>query len=275
MQRLYDLSAFEWIANGLNSLPHPFDKTVGIPVSTCLPRGYPSYCKLFPAVYEDLLMPDHTIGLDEYRRSRANELRQAGYNSREANIMVDREDRELWEGLRKQPEPDTTRFQRVRMQALASRYGVPFHPSFSVESLRRAFKNRVWPRYLVGPHEGSLDHATCERLVMLLESFANESECFFYWWFLATEDWNGGDLLYQGQLREILGTFDWDTVRCSPTYWWPVDRSWCVCSHYDLTFTLIAGSNELIATLVNDAVLECVSVSEDSRVDSCADQANS
>lgn len=275
MQRLDDLSAFDWIANGRSPLPSAFDKAVGIPVSTCLPRGYPAYCKIFPAVYEDLLVTDHTIGLDEYRRRRADELRQAGYDSRDANITAGREGQALWEALRKEPEPDPTRFQRVRMQTIASRYGVPFHPSFSVESLRSAFNDRIWPRYLMGPGEGSLDYATCERLARLLEPFTDESGCFFYWWFLATTDWNGGDLLYQGRLRDILGTFSWDTVRLNPTYWWPSDRSWCVCSDYDLTFTLVAGSNELVATLIGDAVLECVRVSGDSRVDDWADQVNS
>src|SRR5579884_3352095 len=92
---MHDLRAFDWIANGRTPLPGRFEKATGVPVSACLPPGYPSYCKIFPAVYEDLLMPDKTVGSDEYMRRRVDELRQAGYDSRSARIIAHKEEHEL------------------------------------------------------------------------------------------------------------------------------------------------------------------------------------
>jgi len=56
-------------------------------------------------------------------------------------------------------------------------------------------------------------------------------------------------------------------VRCTPTHWFPEDRSWLVCSDYDLTFTLVGGSARLAQELLDHPVLECVSVQPETRVD--------
>ena len=55
-----------------------------------------------------------------------------------------------------------------------------------------------------------------------------------------------------------------------PEYWWPADHSWCVCSDYDLAFTIVAGSKELVSAVLNDATLEAIEVSSQTRVDSNA-----
>ena len=44
----------------------------------------------------------------------------------------------------------------------------------------------------------------------------------------------------------------------------------CVCSDYDLAFTIVAGSKGLVSTVLNDATLEAIEVSSQTRVDSNA-----
>ena len=44
----------------------------------------------------------------------------------------------------------------------------------------------------------------------------------------------------------------------TPEYWWPTNRTWCLCSEYDLKFTLLAGSNDLISAVLNSTTLEAL-----------------
>ena len=50
-------------------------------------------------------------------------------------------------------------------------------------------------------------------------------------------------------------------------YWWPSDQSWCVCSDYDLPFTIIGGRPNLVSALLQDKVLECIQVTPQTRID--------
>ena len=70
-----------------------------------------------------------------------------------------------------------------------------------------------------------------------------------------------------GELAEVPEFLAADDVFGTPTYWWPKDRSWCLCTDWDLIFTLVGGSTELTDAIVNDDFLESVIVSRDSRVD--------
>jgi hypothetical protein len=45
------------------------------------------------------------------------------------------------------------------------------------------------------------------------------------------------------------------------------DHSWCVCSDYDLTFTIVAGSKELVSRVLNDVTLEAIQVTPQTRID--------
>ena len=60
-------------------------------------------------------------------------------------------------------------------------------------------------------------------------------------------------------------------VRCTPTHWFPEDLSWLVCSDYDLTFSLVGGSEHLVQQLLDHPTLECVRVAPNTRVDWKAD----
>lgn len=162
------------------------------------------------------------------------------------------------------------------------RYGLQFHPEITAESFSRRFPSRSWPRHLVGPDEGSLDLDTCDWLVKCLEPFTGpfdsgslDRRCYFYYDAVASPR---RPVTYSGDLRDVLLTFDSkirvEGVRTTPTWWWSEDRAWCVCTDYDLTFTLIGGPSLLANALLADDVLECVQVEASSRVDDAGDQLN-
>ena len=44
--------------------------------------------------------------------------------------------------------------------------------------------------------------------------------------------------------------------RAGPDYWWPEDRTWCVYTDCDATLTWVGGSEQLISSIEEDAVIE-------------------
>jgi hypothetical protein len=42
----------------------------------------------------------------------------------------------------------------------------------------------------------------------------------------------------------------------TPNLWWPAERSWCVASEIDLTWSFVGGSSQLISALVADDRIE-------------------
>ena len=58
----------------------------------------------------------------------------------------------------------------------------------------------------------------------------------------------------------------------SPELVWPEDRSWVVCTDYDLVATYIACDRALARALMEDGHLEITEVSRRSRVDDRADE---
>lgn len=160
---------------------------------------------------------------------------------------------------------------RVRWRELAAQQGIIFHPEITDRSF--TFGRRDWPKNILGPDDGSLDKQTAVQLAHLLAPFTGGQKCFFHYELIATRDMQ--DVLYVGVLNDILDTFSIDGVYGTPTYWWPEDRSWCVCTDWDLHFTLIGGSRELVAKLLSDTELECVQVEITTRIDYKGDRINS
>lgn len=74
-------------------------------------------------------------------------------------------------------------------------------------------------------------------------------------------------LLFHGGLDELEDVMKSGPYQFSPEYWWPPNHSWCVCSDYDLMFTVIGGSKELISNLLDNDALECIAVGADTRID--------
>jgi len=76
--------------------------------------------------------------------------------------------------------------------------------------------------------------------------------------------------LFRGTLEEIDEFPTGKRYRFGPEYWWPLDRSWCVCTDYDLTITVVGGSSQLVAALLSHSILECLEVTPRTRIDGLA-----
>jgi hypothetical protein len=114
--------------------------------------------------------------------------------------------------------------------------------------------------------DGTLAPDECHELVALLATMTGDRECYFR---LAEIPFVGTDqnLLFAGALNEVEDFFLSGRFQFTPEYWWPRDRSWCVCTDYDLEFTVVGGRSSLIDSLLRSTILECVEVSSGVRVD--------
>ena len=159
---------------------------------------------------------------------------------------------------------------RIRWRELAKLFGVPFDAEICHEWFRASMEEPgCWPRFLSGPDDASLSAEELSAVLSVLRPFAGNQDSFFRFSeiaFIATDK----PIQFCGTLDE-LSTFLADgKYQFTPEYWWPADHSWCVCSDYDLTFTIVAGSKELVSGVFNDATLEAMQVTPETRIDSYA-----
>ncbi len=81
-------------------------------------------------------------------------------------------------------------------------------------------------------------------------------------------------LVYRGRLDDALVWMHqkdspnwWWIDAQTPQFWWPLDHSWAVASDAALPWSIIAGSQDLIAQLVRDPQLEVMAITEDDVVE--------
>lgn len=262
MKQLGSLSKIDWIAGVLRSRTSETSCTV----AHCVPPIFPAYAKIFHPIYEDLAVRDHELTWQkEDVKSRA--LSVDAPKTEVAAIIQAAIERStlVYGGV--QPE---SRPVRLRWVELARRLNLPFVPTLSSRSFTRQFAGGSWPRRLIGPEEGNLAGSDRDALASILRRHTDVDRCLFHVWLLATEEWN--DLLFEGILDDaLLFPEKVPGVRFTPTHWFPEDRTWFVCTDYDLTFTLVGGSKGLVDELMRSHVLECVPVSPETRIDYKAD----
>jgi len=126
-----------------------------------------------------------------------------------------------------------------------------------------------WPRFLGGPDDAGLNAEELSALVSVLQAVARNQDCFFRFSeiaFIGTDK----PIQFCGPVDELSIFLATGKYQFTPEYWWPADHSWCVCSDYDLTFTIVAGSKELVSAVLNEATLEALQVTPQTRIDTYA-----
>lgn len=263
MQRIASLAKIEWITSGV--IP-PIERVDGQPwsgttVSNCVPPVFSAYAKVLHPIYEDLTIEDSTLSWDDVDKGRRSPSDLVEELKQSAKLVY--------------VTPDGQRpLRRVRWAELAQRYGLQYTPELMAETFTRIFPGASWPRHLFGPTEGSLDEEMRDALVEILKDRTESGDCYFHFWFMATRELEQ-DLLYRGPIGEVrLFPDSIPDVRLTPTHWFPVERTWLVCTDYDLCFTLVGGPDELVDVLLDSSTLECVRVEPDTRIDNYGDVAN-
>jgi hypothetical protein len=241
---------FEWIRSGRTKFTaRTGPDWKGVYVSGVIPEKFEAYAKILhgiEATYENI---DHPLTETEnavLKIPSCNELK----------LFVEK--------LREEGHGP-----RIRWKELARLFGVPFQAEICYEWFRTTMEEPGWPRFLIGPGEGFLNSEELSEVIPILSAVTGNRDCFFRFSeiaFIATKK----PILFCGVLDELARFLTEGKYRLTPEYWWPSDRSWCLCSDYDLDFTFVGGSKKLISTLLQSATLELFEVTPRTRVDSFA-----
>ncbi|GAB7184521.1 hypothetical protein ATKI12_4352 [Kitasatospora sp. Ki12] len=155
-------------------------------------------------------------------------------------------------------------WRRLRWAELAERTGDPVVPEGMLPCYRclpSVRKNGSWPLGIRPPTEGSLDRETWNRLVTVLTAYSPggpDTRCFAYYNPLML-DYDFENLhVRAGRLGDAALLYDTDDADFSPSNLWAADRSWVLCTDYDLWGTKVAGPPALIEALLADPELEAL-----------------
>lgn len=249
-------SCFDWIKSSTTTSKEPS-------VSDCIPPLFEAYCKVLHTIYIDTSIEDLNITWDDYIKSNRdfnpddpieNLLSNATYNYGQPD--------EDFEGV------------QVSWKDLAKSFNIKFVPELNAESFTKKFKNGSWPRYLVGPTEGLLTEQETNTIINIISDMYPNEDVYFRFFLMSTIKLEN-DLFFKGKLTDYLLFQNSKEVISSPNHVWPQSKEWCVCTDYDLTFTLIGGSRQLINNFLNSDDLECLEVLPKTGVSYLADKINS
>jgi hypothetical protein len=248
MQPHLDETAFDWIRCGLDERSDTGTPWAGYFVTRLMPPLFEAYAKILHRVdanYEYIDNPLSPAEIALLKIPRCEKLRSL-IEARRANHQGT----------------------RVRWKEVADLLDIPFAPAICHEWYRKKLEETCWPRHLRGPDDGNLRPEERESLVEILRPFCVRGECFFRFSQVLSYRPDGDKpLLFRGALDEIGELPSDKFYRVGPEYWWPSDRSWCVCSEFDLMYTFVGGPKELVSTLLANEVLECIEVTSQTRID--------
>ncbi len=243
-----DPQAFDWISNGrVKTVPHSTEADwPGVPVAAVIPDLFETYAKIFHPIESRYDNIDRPLAPEERKILALPEC----------HIL-----RDYVQRMRTEPEAPTLHWKKI-----AEALDVPFQRHLSYEWFRSVLEPGCWPRYVSGPVEGLLEEREATTLISILNAPSPSSNCYFRFAEMAYIGTNK-PLLYSGPLEELQRFLKETDRQFTPEYWWPQDRSWCVCSDYDLTFTIVGGSKRLVDRILTNADLESIQVTSDTRVD--------
>ncbi|MGA2635125.1 MAG: hypothetical protein ABSF16_12895 [Terracidiphilus sp.] len=248
MKPIFDPSAFDWIIESRTPFPAEINTAIGVEISRVIPLEFERYAKILhrlDAHYENI---DRPLCADEIAVLNLPNCAVV------RNLVVEKR--------------GSSSTSRILWRDAANALGLPYAPGLNHSwfSARLKPHPECWPRFIYGPGEGSLEAAECHELASLLIVVTGKQECYFRLAempFIATEQ----NLMFAGKLDEVESFFVNGTFQFTPEYWWPSDRTWCVCSDYDLDFTIVGGNPVLIDSLLRSEILECIEVAPDTRID--------
>jgi hypothetical protein len=244
-----DNSEFDWISSGcLPLLGRDDPRWEGNTVAHCIPPIFESYAKVLHPIYID---PEDAASTSSWAEVDAANPDPGELISGARLVTVGT-------GLNA-PGP------RIRWHAVAAEVGATLVPEINVSTLLKARPDGSMPRRYLGPDEGSLDQPTCSALVAAIAGAMPEESCWYHYVNIATRDIEA--LTLREPLGSVSTTFESDQVYGTPSYWWPDSRDWCVCTDWDLTFTLVGGPARLVQAVLGAPEIEALEVSSRTRVD--------
>ncbi|MEU6665172.1 hypothetical protein [Streptomyces sp. NPDC046727] len=226
-----------------------------------MPPPLPDAAWVLNAMYEHEQAPAG-LTYDEYRRARVAD------GGVERTVLAGIDLTELGTatggGLGRSGHPGPG-WRRLRWAELAARTGDPLVPEGLLPSYRcfpSVKRGGSWPVALDPPTEGSLDRESWNRLVEILTEHSPagpDTRCLAYYnpLLLGAVDFENPHVR-SGRLGDARMLYDNPEADFSPSNLWAEDRSWVLCTDYDLWATKVAGPAALVEALLRDPEIEAV-----------------
>ncbi|MFF1401421.1 hypothetical protein ACFVZD_48100 [Streptomyces sp. NPDC058287] len=154
-------------------------------------------------------------------------------------------------------------WERLRWAQLAARIGDPVVPQGLYPGFRcfpSAKEAGVQRGSVEWPAEGSLDRPTWDQLIQFLTAHSlqgADTACLAYYNPIIARDFETGHVR-SGRLGDARALFDNPDVLYTPSNLWAADRSWVVCTDYDLWGTKVCGPRPLVEALLADLTIEAI-----------------
>ncbi|MEU9671202.1 hypothetical protein AB0E25_37760 [Streptomyces bobili] len=225
-----------------------------------MPPAMPDAAWVLNTMYEHEQGPTD-LSYDEYHRARLTG--GSGTFPIVADIDLDAMGVATGGGLGQTQHPGLG-WRRVRWAELALRTGDPVVPDGLMPSCScfpSVKKEGSWPLSMIPPTEGSLDRETWSRLIAILTEHSPagpDTYCLAYYNPLMLNVDFDNLHVRGGRIGDAGVLYDQSETGFSPSNLWADDRSWVLCTDYDLWATKVAGPPSLIDALLNDSEIEAV-----------------
>ena len=146
------------------------------------------------------------------------------------------------------PEDD---FERVKWKKFFELKKVKFELENAYKSSSEFYSQFRQMNNELYPGEGLMDKEHINSLIEIVLKLYGNQEIELFYTFLATTDWEK-DRIYQGKISKLYELFDNEELRLTPSLIYPKEKNWVVNTDYDLSFSFIGGTKELIGELVSN-----------------------
>ncbi|MCC7245134.1 MAG: hypothetical protein IT269_05620 [Saprospiraceae bacterium] len=154
-------------------------------------------------------------------------------------------------------ETDESDFKRLSWRQFFNLYDKDFEINTAHQIATEIDKQLTgnWPPYLWFPGEGNCE---TEELNFILNQIADrygDTIVNYYYCLLKTQKWEG-DIFYRALISEVDTLKDKTDIRDNPTAIYPDNKDWCIVSDYDLPYTYIGGTKELIDSIASNSAFD-------------------
>lgn len=237
---LNELTDFDWLLDCYSN-----KNTKPRIIGDFVPHNYSAYCKILHKMFED---PNYTNLKFTYQDVRNGLVRIEDEDYYSNNIYSS----EI-------PSFKLNRTKRVTWKELSERFGVEYNSNIKDGSFSQVFKSSA-PIYLYGGNEGTMDKEDIDKLLPIITKHSNSRAYYFFFTFLCTKDYE--DELFKGDLNEIYELSEMHR-NYTPTYFWDEKKEWLVWTDYDLEYTIVCGTNELINDILKNEYFEAFKIELD------------
>ena len=144
---------------------------------------------------------------------------------------------------------DDEDFKRISWQAFFNMEGrdFDFQNAYKIkEEIHSSFKE--WPSYLWAPGEGSCEEEELIFILNTIESLYGDVASTFHFNLFNTVKWEN-EITYTGKISDFNEVLREPKASTPPSLIFSDDKNWCIISDWDMAFTYVGGSAQLIDSI--------------------------